>query len=54
MFDRLWRKDSSRTDTNHVGLGLSIAHSAATAISLKLMVALDDDKQMLKMSLAKE
>ncbi|QBY05712.1 HAMP domain-containing protein [Thalassotalea sp. HSM 43] len=53
MFDRLWRKDSSRTGTNHVGLGLSIAHSAATAISLKLTVELDD-KQMLIMNLAEE
>ena len=53
MFDRLWRKDSSRTGTNHVGLGLSIAHSAAAAISLKLTVELDD-KQILIMGLAYE
>lgn len=53
MFDRLWRKDSSRTGTNHVGLGLSIAHSAATAISLKLRGELDE-RQMLIMSLVGE
>ncbi|WP_282167179.1 sensor histidine kinase [Shewanella japonica] len=36
MFDRLWRKDKARTDNQHVGLGLSIAHSAAQALSLEL------------------
>ncbi|WP_108945698.1 histidine kinase dimerization/phospho-acceptor domain-containing protein [Shewanella halifaxensis] len=51
MFDRLWRKDSSRTGTEHVGLGLSIAHSAAKAIGLALSAELDD-KQTLTMRLA--
>lgn len=48
MFDRLWRKDTSRTGTKHVGLGLSIAHTAAHAMSLKLTAKLND-KHMLKM-----
>ncbi|MGJ8679166.1 ATP-binding protein [Paraglaciecola sp.] len=50
MFDRLWRKDASRTGTKHTGLGLSIAHTAAKALSLELTAELQD-KQILKMSL---
>ena len=44
MFDRLWRKDDSRTDTKHVGLGLSIAHTAAQAMSLELTANLYNNK----------
>ncbi|WP_440874017.1 histidine kinase dimerization/phospho-acceptor domain-containing protein [Thalassotalea sp. PLHSN55] len=51
MFDRLWRKDDARTDTKHVGLGLSIAHSAAKSLALNLTAKLDN-KQILTMSLA--
>ncbi|WP_028775295.1 sensor histidine kinase [Shewanella waksmanii] len=49
MFDRLWRKDKARTDNQHVGLGLSIAHSAAQALSLELHARLSE--QQLHMSL---
>jgi signal transduction histidine kinase len=44
MFDRLWRKDDSRTGTKHVGLGLSIAHTAAQALSLELTAELYNNK----------
>ena len=50
MFDRLWRKDDSRTDIKHVGLGLSIAKTAAQAISLELTAQLSKNK-MLEMRL---
>ncbi|WP_153916609.1 sensor histidine kinase [Shewanella sp. TC10] len=49
MFDRLWRKDEARTDSKHVGLGLSIAYTAAQALSLELTAELHD--QQLHMSL---
>jgi len=50
MFDRLWRKDNSRTDSKHIGLGLSIADSAAQALMLDLTATLVHP-QMLRMSL---
>ena len=40
LFDRLWRHDEARTDTNHCGLGLSIAKSAAAALGLCLVASL--------------
>jgi signal transduction histidine kinase len=40
MFDRLWRKDVARTDSTHVGLGLSIASTAAENLSLQLEATL--------------
>lgn len=52
MFDRLWRKDGVRTSTNHVGLGLAIAHTSAQALSLELTAKLYNDKT-LEMRLSK-
>ncbi|MEQ1860204.1 MAG: ATP-binding protein [Chthoniobacteraceae bacterium] len=43
LFERLWRKDSARTDGNHAGLGLSIAHAAAEALGFTLTAELGDD-----------
>nr|WP_252732315.1 ATP-binding protein [Paraglaciecola arctica] len=54
MFDRLWRKDSSRTGSKHVGLGLSIARTAAKALSLEItadLVEQSTPEQKIKMSL---
>lgn len=42
LFDRLWRKDSTRTDAAHAGLGLSIARSCAVALEFTLRAKLDD------------
>lgn len=53
MFDRLWRKDDSRTGTKHVGLGLSIANTAAQALSFELIASLCK-QNMLHLSLLKQ
>jgi two-component system sensor histidine kinase QseC len=42
VFDRFWRKDSSRTDRRHAGLGLPIARELSTMLGLKLEVDLRD------------
>lgn len=41
LFDRLWRKDATRTDSAHAGLGLSIASSCAGALGFTLTATLD-------------
>ncbi|HBJ82740.1 MAG TPA: hypothetical protein DDZ88_02470 [Verrucomicrobiales bacterium] len=53
LFDRLWRKDTTRTDATHAGLGLSIANSCAVARGFTLTAKLDDGG-VLQMSLHRE
>lgn len=53
MFDRLWRKDKARTDNQHVGLGLSIAHSAAQALSLELHARLSEEQLHMSLNYSK-
>ncbi|QEL19176.1 sensor histidine kinase [Limnoglobus roseus] len=43
LFDRLWRKDTSRSDHTHSGLGLAVAQSCAVALGLELVAELDPD-----------
>jgi two-component system sensor histidine kinase QseC len=50
LFDRLWRKDATRSDAAHAGLGLSIAHSCALALGYTLTAELDGSG-VLQMSL---
>ncbi|MEM9018762.1 MAG: ATP-binding protein, partial [Verrucomicrobiota bacterium] len=40
LFERLWRKDSSRSDPNHTGLGLSLARAAANRLGFSLQAKL--------------
>ncbi len=42
LFDRLWRKDATRSDAAHAGLGLSIASSCAVALELVLTAELGE------------
>lgn len=42
LFDRHWRADTSRTDSSHTGLGLSLARGCAEAMGLELHANLVD------------
>ena len=44
IFDRFWRKDSSRSDRRHAGLGLSIARALCDLLGLRLGVALREGR----------
>ncbi|MEZ0390417.1 MAG: sensor histidine kinase [Verrucomicrobium sp.] len=41
LFDRLWRKDATRSDADHTGLGLAIASSCALALGFALTAELE-------------
>lgn len=43
MFDRLWRKDKSRTSSLHSGLGLALVKSCAERIGATIESKLEDD-----------
>lgn len=44
VFDRFWRKDASRSDRSHIGLGLSIARGLCELLGLRLSVDLRDGR----------
>jgi signal transduction histidine kinase len=53
LFDRLWRKDATRSDAAHTGLGLSIARSCALALGFALTAELEGSG-VIQMSLHRE
>lgn len=44
IFDRFWRKDTARSDRNHIGLGLSIARGMCELLGLRLSVQLREGR----------
>ena len=42
LFERFWRKDASRTDVGHSGLGLTLARAATAALGLELPAEMPD------------
>jgi len=45
VFDRFWRKEASRTDRRHAGLGLSIARTLCEVLGLDLRVELSEGRR---------
>ena len=50
LFERLWRKDTVRSDSAHAGLGLSLAKGCSSALGFDLSAELSP-QNTLKMSL---
>ena len=44
LFDRYWRSDAARTDSGHVGLGLSLAQACAKVSGLHLCASLEKSR----------
>ncbi len=51
LFNRLWRKQESRSDANHFGLGLSLARACAKALGFRLIPKLDSGELSITLSL---
>ncbi len=47
MFDRLWRKDTARTDEHRVGLGLSLVKAYCDILQLTITPELNNDGQLI-------
>jgi len=46
MFDRFWRKEASRSDDDHAGLGLALARIYAHALGWELEATLDNTPRL--------
>ena len=46
LFERFWRKDEARTDGNHHGLGLSVAHDFAALLGGSLAARMNDGREL--------
>jgi signal transduction histidine kinase len=44
LFDRFWRKESARSGGEHVGIGLSLARTFATAMGWRLTAVLESGR----------
>ena len=52
LFERFWRADDSRSDSSHIGLGLSLTRACANALSLGLDVELSEDNKSIHFTLS--
>jgi len=46
LFERLWRKDKSRTGTEHCGLGLALSREYASLLNLSLSASFTSDNSL--------
>ena len=51
LFERFWRADNSRSDSSHIGLGLSLSKACAEALSLKINTSLCENAETIQFSL---
>ena len=42
LFERFWRKDASRTSSEHAGLGLALAKACADSLGMTLVATMPD------------
>jgi signal transduction histidine kinase len=46
LYERLWQKDTARTESGHTGLGLSIAKTCAKVLGFSLTAELDEQNRL--------
>lgn len=54
LFDRFWRKEASRSDDRHAGLGLALARCYAETLQYRLIATLDEGRSHLTLVLSGE
>ena len=50
LFDRFWRKEAARSGGEHVGLGLNLARTFATAMGWRLGASLEDGQLVFRLA----
>ena len=50
LFEPFWRAEGSRSDREHVGLGMAVVHQVASAIGLRVDAGLTGDRLQIRVS----
>jgi signal transduction histidine kinase len=50
LFEPFWRADGSRSDREHVGLGMAVVHQIARAIGLRVDAGLTGKRLQIRIS----